>query len=40
MTPQIIVTGLSKVYRVPEREAGLQAAVRSLVHRRYVGASS
>ena len=35
MTPQIIVTGLSKEYRVPEREAGLRAAVRSLVHRRY-----
>jgi ABC-2 type transport system ATP-binding protein len=30
----IEVRGLSKTYRVPEREAGLGAAVRSLVHRR------
>jgi ABC-2 type transport system ATP-binding protein len=33
--PQIIVDDLCRVYRVPEREAGLKAAVRSLIHRRY-----
>jgi len=33
--PQIIVRELCKVYRVPEREAGLRAAVRSLFRRRY-----
>ena len=35
MEPQIVVRDLSKTYRVPEREAGLQAAVRSLFRRRY-----
>ena len=35
MEPQIVVNDLCKVYRVPEREAGLGAAVRSLIHRRY-----
>jgi len=35
MKPQIAVSDLCKVYRVPEREAGLGAAVRSLFHRRY-----
>ncbi len=35
MSERVIeVRGLSKTYRVPEREAGLGAAVRSLVHRR------
>ncbi len=32
---QIVVSGLCKMYRVPEREAGLRSAIRSLVHRRY-----
>jgi len=35
MEPQIAVSDLCKIYRVPEREAGLGAAVRSLFHRRY-----
>jgi len=35
MKPQIVVSDLCKIYRVPEREAGLEAAVRSLFHRRY-----
>lgn len=35
MNPQIVVNNLSKVYRVSEREAGLRAAVGSLLHRRY-----
>jgi ABC-2 type transport system ATP-binding protein len=35
MKPQIIVNNLCKVYRTPEREPGLKAAVRSLFHRRY-----
>jgi ABC-2 type transport system ATP-binding protein len=33
--PQIVVRNLSKTYRVPEREAGLAAALRSLVRRTY-----
>jgi ABC-2 type transport system ATP-binding protein len=33
--PQIIVRDLSKTYRVPEREAGLGASLRSLVQRAY-----
>jgi ABC-2 type transport system ATP-binding protein len=35
MDSRIIVSNLSKVYRVPEREAGLKAAARSLFRRRY-----
>ncbi len=35
MTPQIVVTNLSKVYRVPQRDAGLGAAIGSLFRRRY-----
>jgi ABC-2 type transport system ATP-binding protein len=35
MDPQIVVRDLRKVYRVPEREAGLRAALGSLFHRRY-----
>jgi ABC-2 type transport system ATP-binding protein len=35
MSPQIVVRDLRKVYRVPEREPGLGAAVRSLIRRRY-----
>ncbi len=35
MTSQIVVTDLRKVYRVPEREAGLGAAIGSLFRRRY-----
>jgi ABC-2 type transport system ATP-binding protein len=35
MTPHIVVTNLCKVYRVPEREAGLGAALGSLFRRRY-----
>jgi ABC-2 type transport system ATP-binding protein len=35
MTPHIVVTNLRKVYRVPEREAGLRAAIGSLFRRRY-----
>ncbi len=31
--PQVFVRALSKVYRVPEREPGVQAALRSLLHR-------
>ncbi len=33
--PQISVNGLSKTFRVPEREGGLRAAVGSLFRRRY-----
>ncbi len=33
--PQIIVSNLSKTYRVPEREAGLGASLKSLVRRTY-----
>ncbi len=33
--PQILVRGLSKTYRVPEREPGLSAALKSLVRRHY-----
>jgi ABC-2 type transport system ATP-binding protein len=33
--PQIEVQELTKVFQVPEREGGLVAAVRSLLHRRY-----
>ncbi len=33
--PQIVVDALSKTYRVPEREAGLWASIRSLGHRTY-----
>ena len=33
--PQITVSHLTKTYRVPQREPGLRAAVRSLVHREY-----
>ncbi|MBW7884802.1 MAG: ATP-binding cassette domain-containing protein [Caldilineaceae bacterium] len=32
---QMIVENLSKTYRVPERQAGLKAAMQSLVHRVY-----
>ena len=35
MTPQILVKALQKVYRVPEREEGLGATIRSLFRRRY-----
>jgi ABC-2 type transport system ATP-binding protein len=35
MTPHIVVNDLRKVYRVPEREAGLGAAIGSLFRRRY-----
>ena len=35
MTSQIVVNNLRKVYRVPEREAGLGAAIGSLFRRRY-----
>lgn len=31
--PAVRVAGLNKVFLVPEREAGLRAAVRSLFHR-------
>ena len=34
-TPQIVVSNLSKTYRVPEREPGLKATLRSLVRRKY-----
>ncbi len=34
-TPSIVVTDLSKVYRVPERQEGLRAALSSLVHPRH-----
>lgn len=34
-TPAISVRGLTMTYRVPVREAGLRAALTSLVHRRY-----
>jgi ABC-2 type transport system ATP-binding protein len=33
--PQIVVKSLSKTYRVPEREPGLGAAIKSLVRRTY-----
>ena len=33
--PYIVVRNLSKTYRVPEREPGLEAALRSLVRRTY-----
>jgi ABC-2 type transport system ATP-binding protein len=33
--PQISVQSLTKTYRVPEREPGLRAALRGLVHRTY-----
>jgi ABC-2 type transport system ATP-binding protein len=33
--PQIIVRDLAKTYRVPEREAGLGASLKSLARRRY-----
>ena len=32
-TPQIVVENLAKTYRVPEREPGVKAALRSLIHR-------
>jgi len=32
---QIVVCNLSKTYRIPEREPGLAASLRSLVRRRY-----
>jgi hypothetical protein len=35
MNPQILVSDLTQIYRIPEREAGLRAAVRSLVQRSY-----
>jgi ABC-2 type transport system ATP-binding protein len=35
VNPQIMVNNLSKTYRVPEREAGLAAALKSLVRRAY-----
>jgi ABC-2 type transport system ATP-binding protein len=35
MSTQILVDQLSKTYRIPEREAGLQAALGSLLHRRF-----
>jgi ABC-2 type transport system ATP-binding protein len=35
MDAQICVQDLTKVYRVPEREEGLKAALTSLVHRKY-----
>jgi ABC-2 type transport system ATP-binding protein len=35
MQAQICVQDLTKIYRVPEREAGLKAAVTSLVRRKY-----
>ncbi len=35
MVPQIAVKDLCKIYRVPEREAGLRAAAVSLFRRRY-----
>lgn len=33
--PQIIVDNLTKVYRIPERESGLAASIRSFFHRNY-----
>jgi ABC-2 type transport system ATP-binding protein len=33
--PAIHVSGLTKIYKVPEREGGLSAALKSLVNRRY-----
>jgi len=33
--PAIRVTDLRRIFKVPEREAGLRASVRSLFHRRY-----
>jgi ABC-2 type transport system ATP-binding protein len=35
LDPVVQVSGLTKVFRVPEREAGLAAAARSLVRRRW-----
>ena len=35
LNQQIIVRNLCKVYRIHQREAGLSAAVRSLIHRQY-----
>jgi ABC-2 type transport system ATP-binding protein len=35
MDPQIVVRNLTKVYRVPEREPGLAASLKSLVRRTY-----
>jgi hypothetical protein len=35
MEAQICVQDLTKVYRVPEREAGLKAAFTSLIKRKY-----
>lgn len=35
MKPQIVVRDLCKTYRVPEREEGLVATLRGLIHRRY-----
>jgi len=32
---QILVDDLSKTYRVPEREAGLSASIKSLLRRSY-----
>jgi ABC-2 type transport system ATP-binding protein len=34
-TPQIVVSNLSKTYRVPERQPGLKATLRSFVKRSY-----
>ncbi len=33
--PQIIVRNLSKAYRVPERQPGLIASLKSMLHRTY-----
>jgi ABC-type glutathione transport system ATPase component len=33
--PQIVLSGLEKVYRVHEREAGMGASIRSLFQRKY-----
>jgi ABC-2 type transport system ATP-binding protein len=35
LTEQILVDDLSKTYRVPEREAGLAASIKSLLRRSY-----
>ncbi len=35
LEPQIVVRGLSKTYRVPERNPGVGAALRSLIQRSY-----
>jgi ABC-2 type transport system ATP-binding protein len=34
-TPQIVVSNLSKTYRVPERQPGLKATLQSFVKRTY-----